>query len=170
MACDLITQGRAKQCKSNIGGQSHLYLFNYVEDPFTIVAGEATAINAAITEVFDYVLEGDGNTLVEDMVADENTGVSINTQTITAVLRKQTAADSAELNLLSYSNAQAVVRDRNGVYHACGISDGFNWNVNAATGGAKTEFNGYTVTGVATEGMLSPKLDSATITAWLALV
>ena len=170
MACDLITQGRAKQCKSNIGGQSHLYLFNYVENPFTVANGLCTAINVLITVVYDYVLEGDGNTLVEDMVADINTGVSINTQTITTVLRKQTAADSAELNLLSYSNAQAVVKDRNGVYHACGIEDGFNWSVNAVTGGAKTEFNGYNVTGVSTQGSLSPKLDAATITAFLALV
>lgn len=170
MACDLITQGRAKSCTSNIGGQSHLYLFNYQEDPFTVASGECTAINALITVVYDYVLEGDGNTLVEDMVADVNTGVSVNTQTITTVLRKQTAADSAELNLLSYGNAQAVVKDRNGVYHACGIEDGFTWSVQAVTGGAKTDPNGYTVTGVATVGTLSPKLDTATIAAFLLLV
>lgn len=170
MACD-ITQGRAKACKQNVGGQSHLYLFNYVENPFTVSAGnEATAINVLLTTVYDYILEGDGNTLIENMVSDVNTGVSVNTQTLTTVLRKQDAASSAEFNLLVYGDAQAVVKDRNGVYHALGYDDGFNWSVDAATGGAKTDFNGYTLTGVATTGSLSAKLDSATITAFLALV
>jgi hypothetical protein len=169
MACD-ITQGRAKACKQNVGGQSHLYLFNYVEDPFTLLNGEATAINVSLTTVYDYILEGDGNTLVENMVSDVNTGVSVNTQTITTVLRKQDAASSAEFNLLVYGDAQAVVRDRNGVYHVIGYDDGCNWSVEATTGGAKTDANGYTLTGIATTGSLSPKLDAATITAFLALV
>ena len=77
---------------------------------------------------------------------------------------------SAELNLLIKGFPQAVVKDRNGVYHALGIDDGIDFTVDATTGGAKTDLNGYTLTGVSTTGDLSPKLDSATITAFLALV
>jgi hypothetical protein len=64
----------------------------------------------------------------------------------------------------------AVVKDRNGVYHAVGLDDGIDFTIDQATGGAKTDMNGYTLTGVSTTGSLSPKLDSATITAFLALV
>lgn len=169
MACD-ITKGRVKECKQNLGGQSKLYLYNYVEDPFTIVAGEATAINVLVTEVFEYELEGTLNTLIEDMVSDVDSGVTVNTQTVVMTLRKQDAITSAEFNLLAYGDAQAVVRDRNGVHHALGISEGLNWSINSQTGGAKTDLNGYTVTGVAQEGALSPKLDAATVTALEALV
>mgnify|MGYP000017308914 FL=1 len=169
MACD-ITKGRAKECKQNLGGNSKLFLFNYQEDPFTILAGEATAINVLITAVYEYEIEGTLNTLVEDMISDVDTGVTVNTQTVVMTLRKQDAATSAEFNLLAYGDAQAVIRDRNGVYHALGISEGLNWSINAQTGGAYTDLNGYTVTGTSTEGSLSPKLDAATITALEALV
>jgi len=169
MICD-ITQGRTKVCKNSLGGNSNLYLFNYLEDPFTVVGGEATAINVGLTQVFKYELEGDLNTLAEDMVTDRNTGTTVNTQTITVNLKKIDAATSAEMNLLAQSYPMAVVEDRNGVFHAIGIDDGIDFNVNQSTGGVKTDFNGYTLVGTSTTGELSPKLDETTITAFLALV
>lgn len=169
MACD-ITAGRSKVCKDSLGGNSNLYLFNYLEDPFTVADGVATAINGSLSEVFKYELEGDGNTLVEDMPSDRNTGTAVNTQTLTVVLKKIDAATSAEMNLLAKGYPMAVVQDRNGVYSAIGIDDGIDFTVNAQSGGSKTDLNGYTLTGVSTTGSLSPKLDAATITALLALV
>jgi len=169
MACD-ITQGRLKVCKNSLGGNTSLYLFNYVADPFTIVDGEATAINALLTEAFKYELEGDSNTLVEDMVTDRNTGTTVNTQTLNVVLKKIDANTSAEMNLLAKGYPMAVVQDRNGNYSAIGIDDGIDFNVNSSSGGAKTDLNGFTLVGTSTVGSLSPKLDSATITAFLALV
>jgi hypothetical protein len=64
----------------------------------------------------------------------------------------------------------AVVKDRNGIYHAIGIEDGIDFTVAQTTGGAKGELNGYTLTGVSTTGSLSPKLDTATAAAFIALV
>ena len=66
MACDLTT-GRARLCKSSLGGNAVLYLFNYLADPFTVVAGACTAMNVALTACFEYPLEGDLNTLVEQI-------------------------------------------------------------------------------------------------------
>ena len=47
MACD-INIGRAQPCKDGLGGQSTLYLYNGLEDAFTVASGEATAINALL--------------------------------------------------------------------------------------------------------------------------
>lgn len=171
MACTSdITSGRGRVCKNSLGGNSELYIFNYVEDPFTVLNGEATAINVLLTEAFRFEIEGDGNTLTENFVGERQNGTSVNTQTLVTILKKQDAVTSAELNLLIKGFPQAVVKDRNGVYHALGIDDGIDFTVDATTGGAKTDLNGYTLTGVSTTGDLSPKLDSATITAFLALV
>jgi hypothetical protein len=171
MACDL-TVGRVKPCKQSLGGLGKLYLFNFLENPFTVLAGVATAINPLLTigNVFEYELEGDGNNVAESLVSDRNTGTSVNTQTITAVLKGIDATTSAQMNLLAYGFPMAVVKDRNGIYHAIGIDDGIDFTVAQTTGGAKTELNGYTLTGVSTTGSLSPKLDSTTVTAFLALV
>ncbi|CAB4148663.1 hypothetical protein UFOVP530_26 [uncultured Caudovirales phage] len=169
MACD-ITAGRLKQCKQSLGGLGTLYLFNFVENPFTVAAGVATAINPLLTVVYKYEIEGDGNKVDENLVPDRNSGTSVNTQTMTIVLKKIDAATSLQMNLLAYGFPMAVIKDRNGVYHALGIDDGIDFSVAQSTGGAKTEMNGYTLTGVATTGALSPKLDSDTITDFLALV
>ncbi|WP_299525877.1 hypothetical protein [uncultured Lutibacter sp.] len=169
MACDL-TAGRLKACKQSIGGLGKLYLFNYVEDAFTVVAGEGTAVNPLLTTVYEYEIEGDGNNVAESLVPDRNTGTTLNTQTSTIVLKKIDAATSAELNLLAYGWNSAVVKDRNGVYHVIGIDDGIDWTVAQSTGSAKGDLNGYTLTGLSTTGALSPKLDATTITAFLALV
>jgi hypothetical protein len=166
--CDFITAGRGKACKNSIGGASKLYLFQGVEAPFTVAAGAATALNPLVTAVFEFELEGDGNNVAENLVSDRNSGTSVNTQTITTILRKIDTAASAQMNLLAYSFPMAVVKDRNGVFHAIGIDDGIDFSVASATGGAKGDLNGFTLTGVSTTNALSPKLDSATVTAFLA--
>jgi len=169
MACD-ITAGRLKACKQSLGGLGKLYLFNFVENPFTVTAGVATAINPLLTEVFEYEIEGDGNNVAESMVSDRNAGTTLNTQTTTIVLKKIDATTGAQMNLLAYGFPMAVVKDRNGIYHAIGIDDGIDFTVAQTSGGAKGELNGYTLTGVSTTGSLSPKLDGATASAFIALV
>lgn len=169
MACD-ITAGRDKACKQGLGGLGKLYLFNFVENPFTVTAGVATAINPLLTTVFEYELEGDGNNVAESLVSDRNSGTSLNTQTLTVVLKKIDAVTSAQMNLLAYGFPMAVVKDRNGIFHAIGTDDGIDFTVAQSTGGAKGDLNGYTLTGVSTTGSLSPKLDATTVTAFLALV
>jgi len=169
MACD-ITAGREKACKQGLGGIGKLYLFNFVENPFTVLAGVATAINPLLTTVFEYELEGDGNNVAESLVPDRNNGTTVNTQTSTFVLKKIDAVTSAQMNILAYGFPMAVVKDRNGIFHAIGIDDGIDFTVAQSTGGAKADLNGYTLTGVSTTGSLSPKLDSSTVTAFLALV
>lgn len=169
MSCDL-TSGKLKVCKDGVSGVSYLYLFNFLEDPFTVTDGVATAMNVSLTEAFPYELEGDGNSLVEDKPSDRNTGTSINTQTITAILKRQDAETSHQMNLLTAGFPMAVVKDRNGIYHAVGIDDGIDFQVAPTTGDAKASLNGYTLTGVSTTGKLAPKLDEATTTAFLAIV
>lgn len=169
MACD-ITAGKAKGCKDSIGGNSILYLWSPIVDPFTIVASEGTAMNVLLTEAFQFDLVGDLSTLTENMVSDRQTQTTVNTQTVVAAFNKMDAATAANFNLLAYGYPQGMVKDRNGEYHLIGQTDGIDFTIDGTTGGAKTDLNGFTITGVSTEGALSPKLDSATVTAFLAIV
>ncbi len=169
MSCD-ITAGRTKGCKDAIAGTSKVFLFNNVENPFTVVNGVVTAINPLLTEAFQYDLVGDVNTFVESMVGDRNTGTSPNTQTLTLALHKLTKEDNYQFNLLVYGYPQAVIKDRMGNYMVMGITEGIDFTVSPTTGGAKADFNGYNVTGVATESALAPMLNEDTITEFLALV
>ena len=136
MACD-ITAGRAKPCKDGLGGVSKLYLYNFLEDPFTVADGEATAMNVARSAAWEYDLTGDGQVLDENMVSDRNNGTVLNTQTITAILQRIDKTTSAELNLVAAGYPQAVVLTRDGNYHAVGITDGIDFTVVENTGAAK---------------------------------
>jgi hypothetical protein len=169
MACD-ITIGRDRACKDGLGGNSTLYLYNELADAFTVLNGEATAMNVLLTAAFAFPLEGDGNTLEQSMVSDRNTGTKVNTQTLTVMLKNMDAATSAEFNLLAAGYPQAVVVDRNGNHHAIGLDDGIDFTVLASTGGAKTDMNGYTLTGVATTTDIAPLLDDATVAEFEAVV
>lgn len=169
--CDLISGRAGKVCKNSLGGNSTLYLFqNYVEDPFTYSAGVATAVNPLLTTVYEFGLEGDGNTFDQSKEPNRQTGANVNTQTLVAVLKKMDSATHANLQVLTEIYAQGVLKDRNGNYHAFGIDDGMDFIVAPSTGGAKTDLNGYTITGTATTRDLCPILDEATVTAFLALV
>lgn len=169
MACD-ITSGRKKPCKNGLAGASKVYFINFVENPFTVVDGVATAINPLIEEVFQYDLTGEGNSLAQSMVSDKTAGTSVNTQTLTLALQRISKEDNNQLNLLAYGYPIAVVKDRNNLYHAVGISEGIDFTVAPTTGAAKADFNGYNLTGTAMEGQLAPILSDTTVTALLALV
>ena len=169
MACD-ITIGRDRACKDGLGGNSTLYLYNELADAFTVLGGEATAMNVLLTAAFAFPLEGDGNTLEQSMVSDRNTGTKVNTQTLTVMLKNMDAATNAQFNLLAAGYPQAVVVDRNGNHHAIGLDDGIDFTVLASTGAAKTDMNGYTLTGIATTTDIAPLLDEATVTAFEAVV
>lgn len=169
MACD-ITSGRLRACKEFVGGLETIYLINYVADSFTVVGGGATAINPLVTAVYEYEIDGDTHNLVENFVSSKDNGTAVNTQTLTFMLKGTNATTSAQLNTLIYGKVIAIAKDRNGNYKALGIDDGMDFSVDNTTGAAKTDMNGYTLTGVATTKALAPILDSATVSAMLLLV
>ncbi len=166
-----ITSNIDGRCKTSLGGTSAVYLFNYIENPFTIEGGLATALDGLDDgTVYKYELNGDGNTLEEVLTGDRNTGTSVNVQTVTVLLKKISATNTAQFNLLVKGFPMAVVKDRNGVYHAIGIDDGIDFVATGSIGGEKTGMNGTTLVGTSTTGELSPKLNPGTITAFEGLV
>ena len=169
MAC-VLTTGRAEPCLDAIGGLKEIFFFDRIEDPFTIVAGEATAMNVALTTAFEYDLKSDNNNFEETGTADKNTGTYTVEQTVTFSLKKQDKDTANEINLLSKAQPGCVVKTRDGSYKVIGLSDGVVISGTGVSGGAKGEFNGYNLTATATEVALAPTLDSATVTAFEAVV
>ena len=170
MACNL-TSGRTEPCLDSVGGIKKAIFIDFIEDPFTILAGQATAINAGVTEVFEYGLRTDNNTFSESMVGDKNTGTSVNTQTIEMRLVKQGYETSNEIKLMASGRPVIVLVGYDGSYKIAGLSEGCDLTgSNIQSGGAKGDFNGYDLTFGATETELAPYLDAATITALEALV
>ena len=173
MSCDIaIGANRLKVCNNLQGGNEEFYFFNYVDNAFTVASGEATALDGLTGEtVYKYVIQGDGNTFTQSSVTDAKVGTKVNTQTLVGQLKQINAATNVELDKLASGTIGGVVKDRNGVYHWF-AKDSINVTatIEAVTGGARTDFNGYNVKLVAETLELAPILDSDTVTAFLALV
>ncbi len=163
--CDL-TRSKGKICKDVLGGNSIIYLYDDLADPFTLTASSATAMNVALDANFSYALEGDGNTF--EQVGDSAINQVV-TMTLTVTLRTMSALDAAEFNLLAKSRAQVVIKDRGDNYMVMGITEGCSWNITASTGGAKGDANGYTLVATCQEADYAPFLDESTTTAFLAV-
>ena len=165
MACAL-TSGRTEPCKDSIGGIVRAYLLDYVADSFTVSGNQATAKNAAVTEVFQYELRANNNTFTEALVTDKNTGSTVNTQTAELRLKKQTYQSAAEIKLLASARPVIVIVRNDGAHQVMGISEGCDLTgSNIQSGGARGDFNGYDLTFTAEEVELAPYLDASTITA-----
>lgn len=172
MSCDIaIGLNRGKSCNNSQGGTEEFYFFNYIDDAFTVVDGEATALNGLVAQtVYKYVIEGDGNPFTQSSVTDAKVGTKVNTQTLVGQLKRIDASTNIELDKFG-SGIGGVVKDRNGSYHWF-AQDGVNVTstIESVTGGARADFNGYNVTLVAETLDLAPILDSATVIEFLALV
>ena len=170
MAC-VLTSGRTEPCKDAQGGIAKAYLLDYLASPFTVSGGQVTAMNVAITEVFNYELRADNNIFTEKLVTDKNAGTTVNTQTLELRLKKQTYQSAAEIKLLAHARPIIVVIRNDGSYQVMGITDGCDLtDSNIQSGGAKADFNGYDLTFTAEEVELAPYLDASTITAIDAVV
>jgi hypothetical protein len=144
---------------------------DYAATNFTVSGGQATAIDAGITEVFEYITRTNVDLFTESMPSDKNTGTSINTQTLDVRLKKQTYQSAAELLLVVHARPIIVVVGHDGLYKAMGITEGCDVTALTAESGAnKSDFNGYNVTFTAEEFALAPHLDASTVTALEALV
>ena len=165
-----ITSGRTESCNSSIGGLDAFFAVPYIANGFTILDGEVTALDVSITEAFKYELRADANIQTSDGVSDENTGVSLFTETLVVALKKQDSETNVQVNLLQQGLHYIIGVSKNGDYQLMGSLDGARVTAsNISSGGARSDFNGYNLTFTAFSRMPSPFLDQATVTALLAI-
>lgn len=174
MACD-ITSGRAIGCVDAKPGIDDFYLIPRTDlgaGAYTIAGNEVTGIDVSITEVFKYSLRGDDENVFTQTKPDNGraSGASVFNQEFVVKLKKVDKLTSAELNIVSKSTPNVIVKDNQGNYRLMGLSEGCYSVIEEVSGGAKSDFSGYTITFSATEFETAPFLDSATISALDGLV
>ena len=174
MSCDL-TSGRLRPCNDAKPGIDEMYLIPRTSlgaSAFTLTGNEVTGIDVAITEIFKYEIRGDDENLLT-ITKDDNgrqSGATVWNENFVAKLKKVTKETSAELNIVAKTVPNVIAKDNMGNWRLLGLSEGCYSTIEEASGGAKTDFNGYTVTFTAQEFDLAPFVDSATITALEALI
>lgn len=169
MACIDLTSGIGAPCKETQGGTEEIYLFKFLKNAFTVVDGVATAINPSILSAYQFFIKGDGHILAQNEVGSRDALTVVVTQTLTFMTSKINASKNETFKSVARGFMIAVVKDRNGSYHAVGLDDGIDFVVDSTTGSAKADFNGYTAVGTSTTFDKAPILDQPTIDALLAI-
>jgi hypothetical protein len=173
MSCDTkVTASLGDKCNNQQGGASYFYPFPYLKDAFTVVGGEATAVNVLLTEAFSFAIAaGDANSLTQPMTIDGKIGNKVCVQTFTAQLIGNDAVSNGVLDDWAAGKSSGVVMDRNGVCYWIGADDGFDTTVvEPTTGAGINDFNGNTITTTSRTKKVAAILDDATKTAFLAIV
>lgn len=170
MACDLTTDLSAG-CKNSIGGVKAIYVAQLehkntlsdtagVIDTFTLTTGNQFWTYATIKETSSFT---------DTLTGSEENGSLFAAQSVTAIFNKGQVATRNELVLLSSNRVMVIVLDGNGTYWLLGEGDGLTVETaEFASGTAKADRNGYTVTMVGNEDTAAKEVDStliATLTA-----
>jgi len=174
MSCDL-TSGILKPCQDSKPGIDEMYLIPRTDlgaGAFTLTGNEVTGIDASITEIFKYEIRGHDENILT-ITKDDNgraSGATVWNENFVTKIKKVNQAISAELNIVAKARPNVIAKDNMGNWRLLGLSEGCYSTIEETSGGAKTDFNGYTVTFSQQEFDLAPFVDSATITALEALV
>lgn len=162
MACEL-TAGFLLDCKDSIGGIKAIYLQQHADflngvtvDPTTLeVDGLSTA------SVYKYTLPKHTGSFTEEVASSVENGTIFYTQTVTATFFKLTAARRKQLEILAKNRLVVFVQDNNDNIWMIGRYDGAEVTAaSTATGVAKGDLNGYTITFTAEEKDKAYRLES----------
>lgn len=162
MACDLTT-GFALDCKDGIGGIKEIFLAAHteVQTNVTIVSNVVTTLGTMT--LYRYELPKNTGSFTQDLAADPAAGTNFWTQTVTAILHRLSTTKNKELALLSKQRLVVFVRDQNDNVFIVGRQDAAHLTgASLATGTAKGDLNGVTLTFVAEEKLPAEALSPYT--------
>ena len=163
MPCTL-SSGRLLQCKDKIGGIKTIFLAEHSKFATGVVndaAGEITALPTAV--LFRYELSQAAGDFVETITSSVENGTVFWNQVVTFSLMQLTAADRLELANVAQTRLALFVLDNNdniwmvGQYDSAELTAG-----TAATGKAKGDANGYSLTFSALEKLPARRVESYT--------
>ena len=165
MPCTL-SSGRLLQCKDKIGGIKTIFIAKHdlfatgvVIDPTVPSSGEITGLPT--TTLFRYELSQGVGDFIETITSSVENGTVFWEQVVNISLMQLTAADRLELQNVAQTRLALFVLDNNdniwmvGQYDSAELTAG-----TAATGTAKGDANGYTLTFTASEKLPARRVES----------
>lgn len=167
MAC-LMTTGRKLACKDAVGGIRAIYFADYgTLGTATIALGIVTAFSGTAYTLFKYDVKS-ASGLSQTITSSDETGTTFYAQSLTVVLTKLDALTQQELQKLIVGRAHAFIEDNNGNFLAVGMTRGTNVTGTITTGVALGDLNGYTLTVMGEEPLMSQFVTSSLVTTKIA--
>lgn len=166
MACEL-TAGFALDCKEGVGGIKAIFLQQLVDfqSGVTVDATSEEIDGLPTASVYQYTLPKHTGNFTEEVASSVENGTIFYTQTVTATFFKLSAARRKQLELVAKNRLVVFVQDNNNNIWMVGKVDGAEVTAaSTATGTAKGDLNGYTITFTAEEAHKAYRLESFSTT------
>lgn len=166
MPC-LIVQGREIDCRDSVGGVAEVYLTEFVNVPQANITASSGVVTAATCSAgkrfFTYQLEKENAQFDEKATSSLESGTFVE-QTLTFTTKKMSASQKNNMLTLLYNRAHVIVKDKNGVYHWMGRTSAADvTNVDATTGKAYGDMNGFSVTVSAKEPVFADTVSASIV-------
>jgi hypothetical protein len=160
--CEL-SSGFALDCKEGIGGIKAIFLQQLADFQTGVtVDGSTEEIDGLPTaSLYQYTLPKHTGNFTEEVASSVENGTIFYTQTVTATFFKLTAARRKQLELVAKNRLVVFVQDNNDNIWLVGKVDGAEVTaMSTATGTAKGDLNGTTITFTAEEAHKAYRVDS----------
>jgi len=163
MACEL-TAGFLLDCKDTIGGIKAIYLQQHADFLTGVsIDGNEEIETLPAADLYKYICPKHTGSFTEEVASSVENGTIFYTQTVTATFFKLSAARRKQLELLGKNRLVVFVQDNNDNIWMIGRFDGAEVTAaSTATGVAKGDLNGYTITFTAEEKNKAYRLESFT--------
>lgn len=152
-----ILRGRKDGCKDNLGGVSHVYFMDFKKYPKNLISlnSEKTQLlSFPVTIIYEAEIRTSSN-------FDQQFNDGAYDQSIEITFKKDSISTLRELRTLAKKELRLIVKDNLGRFQIMGLYNGVRVSgYNRTTGGAKADFNGYTINFEAQEELISPFIDS----------
>lgn len=162
MACEL-TAGFTLDCKEGVGGIKAIYL-QQLADFQSGVSVDATSgeiDGLPTTSIYQFTLPKHTGSFTEEVQSSVENGTIFYTQTVTATFFQLSAARRKQLEIIAKNRLVCFVLDNNNNIWMVGKVDGAEVTaMSTATGTAKGDLNGYTITFTAEEKNKAYRLES----------
>ena len=162
MACEL-TAGFTLDCKDGVGGIKAIYLQQLVDFQTGVtVDGTSGEIDGLPTaSIYQFTLPKHTGSFTEEVASSVENGTIFYTQTVTATFFQLSAARRKQLEIIAKNRLVVFVLDNNNNIWMVGKVDGAEVTaMSTATGTAKGDLNGYTITFTAEEKNKAYRVES----------
>lgn len=166
MACEL-TAGFILDCKDTIGGIKAIYLQQHQDflSGVTIDETSEEVDGLPTATIYKYTCPKHTGNFTEEVASSVENGTIFYTQTVASTFFKLSAPRRKQLELVAKNRLAVFVQDNNDNIWMVGKGDGAEVTaMTTATGAAKGDLNGYTITFTAEEAHKAYRLESFTST------
>lgn len=150
--CESINKSRNLHCKTGFSGVESVGFLPIVNGGLTLTSDDTFEGTGMTGSVYRFLLNNDGNTYSEEIASDINTGTTVYTGTLTLTLPVLDKDTRNQVKLLAMGHYHVFIQMKDKKMLLMGSEFGAQLTTGTiATGGARTDMSGYTLTLTAQE-------------------